>query len=97
MSETIGNTQDGLTRRGFLMVTAAVAAVPNGATAQTPPAPPDPPRAGLAIDALDLDAPTRADLENFAQPVLRETRWIDELPLDGVQPAFLNTVEDDWR
>lgn len=81
MSRTMSDKPDGLTRRGFLTATAAAVALPNG----------------LAIDALDLDAATRADLEAFAQPVLRETRWIDELPLDGVQPAFLHAADDDWR
>ncbi len=58
--------------------------------------PANPPRAGLAIDVLGLDAATRADLEAFAQPVLREARWLDELPLDGIRPAFAFTPGEEW-
>lgn len=74
----------GLTRRGFLAsAMAAGAMVPASATAA-----PQSPRATLPIDVLGLDAATRADVEAFAEPVLRETRWLDELPLDTVPFAF---------
>jgi len=48
------------------------------------------PRATFAaVDDLALDAETRADLEAFAQPVLQEAAWLEELPLDDVDPAFV--------
>ncbi len=42
-----------------------------------------------AVDDLGLDPAQRADLERFAEPVLREVAWLDELPLDDVNPAFV--------
>lgn len=89
----------GLTRRHFL----ATASIAPGAAlvVNAPRDQPSPPaveglRPGLPIDALGLDPATRADLEAFAQPVLREVRWLDELPLDGIRPAFRFTPDEDW-
>jgi hypothetical protein len=42
-----------------------------------------------AVDDLGLDPAQRADLESFAQPVLQEAAWLEELPLDDVDPAFV--------
>jgi hypothetical protein len=42
-----------------------------------------------AVDDLGLDAAQRADLEAFAQPVLKEAAYLEELPLDDVDPAFV--------
>jgi hypothetical protein len=42
-----------------------------------------------AVDDLGLDAARRADLEAFAQPVLQEAAWLEELPLEDVDPAFV--------
>ena len=87
-----------LTRRRFITTAAVVPATALAVDAPDTRAFPaaDPPRAGLAIDVLGLDAATRADLEAFAQPVLRETRWLDELPLDGVRPAFAFAPGEEW-
>lgn len=41
------------------------------------------------VDDLDLEPAERADLERFAQPVLQEAAWLEELPLDDVDPAFV--------
>jgi hypothetical protein len=42
-----------------------------------------------AVDDLGLEPAVRADLEAFAQPVLQEAAWLEELPLDDVDPAFV--------
>ncbi len=42
-----------------------------------------------AVDDLGLDPAQRADIERFAEPVLKEAAWLDELPLDDVNPAFV--------
>ncbi|HUG54804.1 MAG TPA: hypothetical protein VMR21_14440 [Vicinamibacteria bacterium] len=41
------------------------------------------------VDDLGLEAAQRADLEAFARPVLEEAAWLEELPLDDVDPAFV--------
>ena len=89
----------GLTRRHFIAAASVVPATTLAIDApgtQARPAAGEPPRAGLAIDVLGLDAATRADLEAFAQPVLREARWLAELPLDGIRPAFAFTPGEEW-
>jgi hypothetical protein len=43
----------------------------------------------VAVDDLGLEPAQRADLEAFAQPVLQEAAWLEELPLDDVDPAFV--------
>lgn len=72
------------TRRGFLASTVTFGAVVSQASVLEGRQP----RSAFGIDALGLDPATRADLESFAQAVLRETAWLDELPLDNVSPAF---------
>lgn len=53
------------------------------------PGPPQAKQAGpLAVHDLGLPPDVFADLESFAEPLLREARWLDELPLDDVEPAF---------
>lgn len=42
-----------------------------------------------AVDDLGLEPTQRADLETFAQPVLQEAAWLEELPLDDIDPAFV--------
>ena len=78
----------GCSRRGFLASALAVGALPSAA-ASAAPTTWGLQTAGRAIDALGLDAATRAELEVFAQPVLRETAWLAELPLDEFAPAFV--------
>jgi hypothetical protein len=74
----------GLTRRAFLASAAVAGAVaPGAASAQGRPQP-----SPLAIDALRLEPAVRADLEAFAEPVLRDTAYLAELPLENVSPAF---------
>lgn len=41
------------------------------------------------LDDLGLPADVRVDVESFAQPVLRDVACLAELPLDGVNPAFV--------
>jgi hypothetical protein len=93
-----------MNRRTFLAAapTAAVAADAFAGGLATPPPQTAPSetataRPGLAIDALELDAATRADLEAFAEPVLRETRWLDDLPLENVAPAFAFRPDEGWE
>ena len=42
----------------------------------------------LPIYDLDLPPEVLTDLEAFAQDVIREARWLDELPLENVDPDF---------
>jgi hypothetical protein len=42
-----------------------------------------------AVDDLGLEPALRVDLESFAQPVLQEAAWLEELPLDDIDPAFV--------
>lgn len=99
----MSDNRRGLTRRRFLAaapsaaLAADVFAGPGESPRQAPPAAIDPARPGLAIDRLGLDAATRADLEAFAQPVLRETRWLDDLPIDEVTPAFFFHPDEGWE
>lgn len=89
-----------LSRRGFLASTVAAGALaardPGVETHETGVAASGQ-QSALAIDALGLDPATRADLEAFAQPVLREAAWLAELPLDNVAPAFRFAPEDGER
>ncbi len=81
----------GLSRRRFLASTLTAGALSSPSAvvrAQETVSAARDQRAQLAIDALGLDPATRADLEAFAQPVLREAAWLAELPLDTVNPAF---------
>ena len=76
--------RSGFTRRTFLSSAAVAGAVlPHTIAGQSQPR-----RSALGIDALGLDPAIRADLEEFAVPVLRETAYLAELPLDGISPAF---------
>lgn len=86
-----------LSRRGFLasaVAVGAVAAGPTSAVADQAAVASSAPQPTLAIDALGLDAATRADLEAFAHPVLREAAWLAELPLGDIAPAFRFAPED---
>ncbi len=75
----------GFTRRTFLSSTALVGAVlPQAVAGQSGTQ-----RSALGIDALGLDPAIRADIEQFAEPVLRETAYLAELPLDDISPAFV--------
>ncbi len=73
-----------LSRRGFLSSAMAVGAVvtTGGQEVETRRRP------TFAVDGLGLDPAARADLEAFAEPILREAAWLDDLPLDHVSPAF---------
>jgi len=46
---------------------------------------------GLPVDQLHLPAEVYADLKAFAEPVLEQARWLEELPLEGVDPGFAFT------
>ena len=43
----------------------------------------------IAPDAEATPLNTPADLEAFAEPVLRDVAYLAELPLDGLEPAFV--------
>lgn len=86
-------TRRGPTRRTFLSSTALVGAV----LPQVPAGQSGPQVSALGIDALGLDPATRSDIEQFAQPVLRETAYLAELPLDGISPAFTFVPPGDDR
>ena len=43
----------------------------------------------LPIHELNLPPEVLADLESFAQPVLAQARYLEELPLEGVDPGFV--------
>jgi hypothetical protein len=76
-------------RREFL-ATAAVAAGGCAPVALAMGGESTPPRLVFAgVDDLGLPAEARADLESFAEPVLRDVAWLAELPLEGVDPAFV--------
>lgn len=78
---------DAPNRRTFLGLAVAAGAGASVALAAGEAAPRP---AGFAgVDDLGLPAEARADLEAFAQPVLREVAWLAELALDGVDPAFV--------
>lgn len=72
-------------RREFLTSLALGSLAPWAASAEEARARPS----FAAVDDLGLDPAQRADLERFAQPVLQEAAWLEELPLDDVDPAFV--------
>ncbi len=74
-------------RRDFLIAALAGGAGASSAGAQDTPRTKSP--AFASVDDLGLTPETRADLETFAEPVLREVAYLAELPLDGVDPAFV--------
>jgi hypothetical protein len=81
--------QDLHSRRDFVarLATLGCASTP-GASAE----PPDVTRAsghGLPIYDLHLPPDVLADLEVFAQEVIRDVRYLDELPLEDVAPGFI--------
>ena len=76
-------------------VTAAIEAPAPSAT-PSQAAPTAGPSPAFAVDLLGLDAAARADLETLSQPILRETRWLDELPLDDIRPAFAFDPMEGW-
>lgn len=86
MARRVGRSAAGsaLSRRRFLASAAAVGAVVSPGAQQVASGP----RPAFAVDALGLAPAARADLEAFAEPVLREAAWLDDLPLDHVSPAF---------
>jgi hypothetical protein len=77
--------RSGSGRRDFL----ASLALGGGAPFATPSAGAERRATFAAVDDLGLDAGLRADLETFAQPVLQEAAWLEELPLDEIDPAFV--------
>jgi hypothetical protein len=106
MSDSHDSITGPVTRRGFLSAASAVVLTSGtlGAdqTVSTPAAPGPAAssasaRPVFAVDLLGLDPATRTDLETLAQPVLREARWLDELPLDDVRPAFTFDPLDGWK
>jgi len=44
-----------------------------------------------AVRELNLPAELNQDMEQRAQRVIQEARWLEELPLDGVAPGFVFT------
>lgn len=74
-------------RREFLVAAVVAGAGLPAALAAGETAPRRPAFAG--VDDLGLPAEARADLEAFAEPVLRDVSWLSELPLDTIDPAFV--------
>ncbi len=76
-------------RRDFLIaaLTGGTAAAASTVTGQGTPVPRPPGFAG--VHDLGLSPEARADLEAFAEPVLRDVAYLAELPLDGLEPAFV--------
>ena len=72
-------------RRQFLTAAALGGLLPFAEPAEGPRGRPT----FAAVDDLGLEPAQRADLESFAQPVLQEAAWLEELPLDDVDPAFV--------
>jgi hypothetical protein len=80
-------TQDARSRRDFVALLATLGCAP-GLSAESP----DVNRAsGHSLPIYDLGLPpdVLADLEVFAQEVIRDVRYLDELPLEDVAPAFV--------
>jgi hypothetical protein len=44
---------------------------------------------GAAIDELKLPSEVLARLEHGVTDVLEDARWLEELPLDGLNPGFV--------
>ena len=59
------------------------------AAAALAPAPLLPAADSSALQALNLPAELQADLDQRVEAVLRESRWLEELPLDEVSPGFV--------
>lgn len=77
-------------RRRFLtQVTVLGGLAPLAAQAETQAPAADRRVTFAAVDDLGLDLAQRADLEQFAEPVLRDAAFLEELPLDDVNPAFV--------
>jgi hypothetical protein len=72
------------TRRNFTKALAMLAPLQ-----PAPAAPPAPEAACLPIHALNLPPDVLADLKSFAEPVLAQARYLEELPLQGVDPGFV--------
>jgi hypothetical protein len=74
------------TRRKFTRQLAMLlGAAPTSASGQAPAIDTD----LLPIQELNLPPDVFADLKSFAQPVLAQVRYLKELPLEGVDPAFI--------
>jgi hypothetical protein len=76
----------GHSRRRFLTSATALGAL---APLTTPGLGADRRTTFAAVDDLGLEPAQRADLESFAQPVLQEAAWLEELALDDFDPAFV--------
>ena len=70
-----------VTRRSFGALAALAWPVP-GQSAESDP-----------LRDLNLPAGLREELEKRAEAVLREARWLEELPLEGVAPGFVFRVD----
>lgn len=73
------------TRRCFTAGLAALSGVPLAATGPAPASDTD----CLPIRELNLPADVLADLASFAEPVLEQARYLNELPLEGIAPGFV--------
>jgi hypothetical protein len=79
-------------RRSFLKLAAAGGAaigVPATFVGAQPATTVVPPRSATGLDGLNLDVETRADIERFADVVLRDVASVSELPLEKVDLPFV--------
>jgi hypothetical protein len=76
-------------RRDFVAALAALGCASPSAAGVAPPSSNRPGGHGLPIYDLNLPPEVLADLEAFAQEVIRDVRYLDELPLEDVPPAFV--------
>ena len=74
------------TRRKFARQLAMLGGAPMAAAA---PGPAKVETECLAIHELNLPPDVFADLKSFAEPVLSQARYLEELPLQGRDPGFV--------
>jgi hypothetical protein len=72
-----------MTRRSVAAMAAALSvAAPVGAQDVPPP-----------VRDLQLPPELRAEIDQRARRAIEEARWLEELPLDGVDPGFVFSPE----
>jgi len=76
-------------RRDFVAALAALGCASPSAAGATPPGSNGAGGHGLPIYDLNLPLEVLSDLEAFAQEVIRDVRYLDELPLEDVAPGFV--------
>ncbi|GEM_PF-6433737 len=75
-------------RRKFAKRLAILGAAPMAAARPTPAAR-DAESECLPIHELKLPPDVFADLKSYARPVLAQARYLEQLPLQGVEPGFV--------